>query len=175
MPGQRDWLREYEQVTRPAPRPVQRPGQGPTSRPPVSISVRPGTRPVPIPMSRQRPGQGPVARGAWIPEIDFREPTPTHAQGWTQEPNSGWGVAVHDPFERQFFPENLGGTQPRLRPVRATAASVMPQVYEGDVESSSGWYPRGGGGGGGGGWGAAMPESMWWNPGLTMWRYGVRF
>lgn len=99
--------------------------------------------------------------------------------GMSQEPLSPWGVAIHDPLERQRVQMTPSGI-PVLKPwgqygynygrgARQTAAA------SGGSSGSGGW--GGYGGGGGGGWTGAPQAALprWWDPGLMNWRYGVTY
>lgn len=155
------WQRQREQQTRPRPRPR-------------SQSARPGSRP-PSAYFRQTPGRGP-GQSAAIPAQDWVAPIPRHS-GISQEPNSPWGFAIHDPLERQFItmtPAGFPVLRNRIppRPTRPVVGSVASSSWSPDYYPSGGY---GGGGGGGGGW--SYPSSVqapyWWDPGLYNWRYGV--
>ena len=113
-------------------------------------------------------------QGAVIPAQDWVAPIPRHS-GISQEPNSPWGVAIHDPLERQWFDMSPAGFPVLRNPNRYSRST--PQI--GSV-GGGGWgseyYPRSYGGGGGGGWGnypASVQPPFWWDPGLYNWRYGV--
>ena len=110
-----------------------------------------------------------------IPAQDWVPPIPRHT-GISQEPNSPWGVAIHDPLERQFVTMSPAGF-PVLRNNRYSRP--LPRIA-GGIGGGGGWgedyYPRSyyGGGGGGGGYTQAPTPPPWWYPGLYNWRYGIR-
>jgi hypothetical protein len=158
--GQRDWLKEYEEEQAARIRARQQGAPPDTSRP------RQRDYWMPSRYHNQNPGRG---QSAVIPAVDWHKPNPKGMPGIAQEPNSPWGVAVHDPLERQF----VTGTILRHWPLPGRTA--QPQASGGGW--GAGYYPRSYGGGGGGGWGGYTPQAPnnWWDPGLFNWRYGVSY
>lgn len=115
---------------------------------------------------------------AWLIDNDktWNVTPPPRASGITQGLCAPWGFSnpegteAQDPLERMNIRIGPTGTpylqrshQPRASTVQAIGASDWGSKY----------YPRSYGGGGGGGYAATVPQSMWWNPGLFNWRYGV--
>lgn len=122
---------------------------------------------------RQQPSRVP-GQSAVIPAQDWVAPIPKHT-GISQEPNAPWGVAIHDPLEKQFVTMSPAGF-PILRnalPPRMVAPQVgsVAQSTWGDAYTPR-TYGGGGGGYGGGGYASTLP-AYWWDPGLFNWRYGV--
>lgn len=177
MPAPRNtlqWLRGYENLPTMAKVKRSRQGQG---APPIRIDAR-SVRPR-LP-SRAYGVQGPAGtqRGAQLPGWEFTPPTRKGMPGISQEPNSPWGVAMHDPLERQWVEMSPSGIPIlRNRPMYTSQA----QAYSGGGGGGwgSGYAPKSYGGGGGG-WGdgggyAQDAQNLWWDPGLYNWRYGASY
>lgn len=163
----KNWLMEYEDFPTPklpAPRSIS---LWPGERRPSSIGIQPGPR---------QDYTKPLSKGgARIPESEYYPPTPRAAQGIAQEPNSPWGVAIHDPLERQWVYLTPAGV-PILRSRYPYTVKKTPGQWV-EAASPAPYKESYGGGGGGGGWTGTAAESLprWWDPGLMNWRYGVTY